>query len=670
MSIDQGNFNKISQTIWKIADHLRGSWKQHEYQDVILPLLVLKRLDSILATSKSKVLETANKFEGQITLDPILKKASGLGFYNTSPYDFHKLLDDPQHIAKNLRSYIGNFSENIKEIFSKFDFERQLERLEGGNLLFLIIKEFNQVDLSPSAVDNHEMGTIFERLIQKFNEQSNETAGEHYTPRDVIKTMVEVLFAPDRERLKKEHIIKTIYDCACGTGGMLTVSKEHIIDSDNPINAKADIYLYGQELNPVTYAVCKADMLIKGEDPDKIKGGEKDHSKASTLSNDQFLGEKFDYCLTNPPFGVDWKKDKEAVEREAERGYAGRFGAGTPRISDGQFLFLQHLISKMRKPEDGGSRIAIVMNGSPLFTGDAGSGESEIRRWILEHDWLEAIVALPDQMFFNTGINTYLWFLTNRKEKNREKKVQLIDARTFFGPMRKSLGNKRHEITDENRKKIKELYEAFEENEHCKIFNITDFAYRQITVERPLRLNFQASEERLERLKDHKAFKNELEYHETIQKLKKLGDTLYKDRLMFLNDLSKVFLPDYPNSKIEKAIFEALSERDETAERDHWLKNGKDTGEYLSDSELRDYENVPWGQDIAAYFEKEVKPYVADAWIDETVVDSKDGKLGKVGYEIPFTRYFYKYQAPRELDVIEADIEFVESELVKLLKEI
>lgn len=664
----QGNFNKISQTIWKIADHLRGSWKQHEYQDVILPLLVLKRLDSILDATKPKVLETANKFEGQINLDPILKKASGVGFYSTSPYDFHKLLDDPQHIAKNLRSYIGSFSENIKEIFSKFDFDRQLERLEGGNLLFLIIKEFNQVDLSPGAVDNHEMGTIFERLIQKFNEQSNETAGEHYTPRDVIKTMVEILFAPDRERLKKEHIIKTIYDCACGTGGMLTVSKEHITDSDNPINAKADIYLYGQELNPVTYAVCKADMLIKGEDPDKIKGGEKDHSKASTLSNDQFFREKFDYCLTNPPFGVDWKKDKEVVEREAERGYAGRFGAGTPRISDGQFLFLQHLISKMRKPEDGGSRIAIVMNGSPLFTGDAGSGESEIRRWILEHDWLEAIVALPDQMFFNTGINTYLWFLSNRKEDQRKNKVQLIDARTFFGQMRKSLGNKRHEITEEHRKKIKDLYEAFKENEYCKIFNVTDFAYRQITVERPLRLNFQASEERLAKLKGHKAFKNELEYAETIEKLKKLGDKLYKDRLLFLTDLGKAFFPDYPNSKIEKAIFDALSERDESAERDHWLKNGKDMGEYLPDSELRDYENIPWGQDIAAYFEKEVKPYVPDAWIDESVVDLKDGKLGKVGYEIPFTRYFYKYQAPRELDVIEKDIESTEADLLKLLK--
>lgn len=668
----QGNFNKISQTIWKIADHLRGSWKQHEYQDVILPLLVLKRLDSILATSKSKVLETANKFEGQITLDPILKKASGLGFYNTSPYDFHKLLDDPQHIAKNLRSYIGSFSENIKEIFSKFDFERQLERLEGGNLLFLIIKEFNQVDLSPNAVDNHEMGTIFERLIQKFNEQSNETAGEHYTPRDVIKTMVEVLFAPDRERLKKEHIIKTVYDCACGTGGMLTVSKEHIIDSDNPINAKADIYLYGQELNPVTYAVCKADMLIKGEDPDKIKGGEKDHSKASTLSNDQFLGEKFDYCLTNPPFGVDWKKDKEAVEREAERGYAGRFGAGTPRISDGQFLFLQHLISKMRKPEDGGSRIAIVMNGSPLFTGDAGSGESEIRRWILEHDWLEAIIALPDQMFFNTGINTYLWFLTNRKEKNREKKVQLIDARTFFGQMRKSLGNKRHEITDENRKKIKELYEAFEENEYCKIFNVTDFAYRQITIERPLRLNFQASTERLERLKGSKAF-NDTEVAQIIELLRPLGNGVYKSRLLFRNEVTqKLLMSDVrPTEKNIKAICQALGERDETAEQiGLFKKDGQDMDRYEPDSDLRNYENVPWGQDISAYFEKEVKPYVPDAWIDETVVDSKDGKLGKVGYEILFTRYFYKYQAPRELDVIEAEIESTEKELTKLLKEI
>ncbi len=654
--------NSKAGLIWKIAELLRGGWKQHEYQDVILPLVVLKRLDSILIDTKPQVLEEYNRFHGKVNIDPILKKASGTGFYNTSPYDFQKLLDDPKHIAKNLRNFINGFSENIREIFAKFDFERQLERLEGGDLLYKVIREVNAVDLHPKTVSNHEMGSIFEELIRRFNEQSNETAGEHYTPRDAIKVMVEVLFAPDRERLKKEHIIKTVYDCACGTGGMLTVSKEYILDTINP---KADIYLYGQELNSVTYAMCRADMLIKGEDPDKIKGGEKDHSKASTLSNDQFLSERFDYCLTNPPFGVDWKKDKEAVDREAERGYAGRFGAGLPRISDGQLLFLQHLISKMRKTEDGGGRLGIVMNGSPLFTGDAGSGESEIRRWILEHDWLEAIVALPDQMFFNTGINTYLWFLSNRKEKNRKGKVQLIDARSFFEKMRKSLGNKRHEISDENREKIKRLYEAFEENKYCKIFNTTDFAYRQITVERPLRLNFQTTADRMERLQAHKAM---LDADENILKtIRTLGDKLYKNRETFCDDLDKAFKKTDVklSAKIKKAALEVLSKRDETA--DVCLDAD---GHPEPDADLRDYENVPWGQDIHAYFEKEVKPYVADAWIDETVRDEKDGEIGKVGYEIPFTRFFYTYQPPRSPEAIEKDIESVEATLAALLKQL
>src|SRR3989339_26307 len=507
------NFNSKAGIIWQIAELLRGGWKQYEYQDVVLPLVVLRRLDSVLADTKPAVLEQYNRFHGKVELDPILKSASKVGFYNTSPYDFSKLLEDPKNIAKNLQNFIDGFSDNIKEIFAKFDFGKQLSRLEGGNLLYLILKEFNKIDLHPRATSNHEMGSIFEELIRKFNEQSNETAGEHYTPREVIKTMVEILFAPDKELLNKKHIIKTIYDCASGTGGMLTTSKEHIL---SVINKDADIYLYGQELNPITYAICKSDMLIKGDDPDKIKGGDKDHTKASTLTNDQFIGEQFDYCLTNPPFGVDWKKDKEAVEKEAERGFAGRFGAGLPRISDGQFLFLQHLISKMRNTIDGGSRLAIVFNGSPLFTGDAGSGESEIRRWILEHDWLDAIVAMPDQLFYNTGINTYVWFLSNRKEKKRENKVQLIDARIFFEKMRKSLGNKRHVISDENRAKILELYNSFTENQYSKIFNTTNFAFRQIIIERPLRLKFKFTNEKLEQLKSLFNIRNEDENEQQI----------------------------------------------------------------------------------------------------------------------------------------------------------
>ncbi len=676
------NPNSKAGIVWSIAELLRGSWKQYEYQDVILPILVLKRLDAILAPTKSKVLEQYNQFNGKVDIDPILKSTSGVGFYNISSYDFDKLLEDPKHISKNLRDYISKFSDNIREIFAKFEFEKQLERLEGGNLLYLIIKDFNKVDLSPGNVSNHDMGYIFEELIRRFNEQSNETAGEHYTPREVIKMMVEILFTPDKESLKNPHIIKTVYDCCCGTGGMLTVSKEHILKTINP---EADIYLYGQEINPLTYAVCKSDMLIKGEDPDKIKGGEKDHSKASTLSNDQFTTEQFDYCLTNPPFGVDWKKDKEAVEKEAERGYAGRFGAGTPRISDGQFLFLQHLISKMRNPSDGGSRLAIVFNGSPLFTGDAGSGESEIRRWILEHDWLEAIVALPDQLFYNTGINTYVWFLTNRKDTKRKDKVQLIDARGFYEKMRKSLGNKRHVISDADRAKILELYLQFKEGEFCKIFKTTDFSFRQIIVERPLRLNFQVSEQRLARLKENDKIKNDTpskkkgaagekenqEWQklrsEIIDVLQSMDDKLYKNCGEFIKLIegklktNNIKVP----APIMKVILDELSERDETA--DICLnKNGQPE----SDSDLRDSENIPWGQDINQYFDKEVKPYAPDAWINEDVRDHKDNQIGKVGYEIPFTRYFYKYQAPRELVEIEGDIERVENELLELLKKL
>lgn len=576
------NHSAKTQLIWNIADILRGGWHQYEYQNVILPLVVLKRLDSILADTKFKVLDQYNEYKGKVDVDPILKRTSGVGFYNVSPFDFKKLTEDASQVGANFTHYLQGYSENIRDIFEKFDFDQQYAKLKDGNILFLIIQELNKVDLHPRAVDNHQMGLIFEELLRKFSEMSNETAGEHYTPRDVIKLMVEVLLEPDHDKLSQPHLISTIYDPACGTGGMLTVAKDYI---QSHINPKADVYLYGQELNSVTYAMAKSDMLIKGENPDLIKGGEKDHSKASTLSNDQFFGEAFDYGLCNPPYGVDWKKDKQAVEREATRGYAGRFGAGTPRISDGQLLFLQHLISKMRATKDGGSRIAIVHNGSPLFTGDAGSGESEIRRWILEKDYLETIIALPDQLFYNTGINTYLWFLTNRKSEERRGKVQLIDGRKFFAKMRKSLGSKRHEIKTEHKKKILELYKDFQDGEYSKIFNNTDFGYRKITIERP-------------------------------------------------------------------------------------LVTDKKGGAIKPDPTLRDTENVPLGTDIYEYFDKEVKPYVPDAWINDSIRDHKDGKIGKVGYEIPFTRYFYKYTPPRPLDVIESEIESTENELLALLKSI
>ena len=673
------NFNQKASMIWNIADILRGGWKQHEYQDVILPLLVLKRLDSILLDSKEKVLVKYNEYKGKINdLDPILKRTSGVAFYNTSDYDFRNLLGEPKHLAKNFKQYLNGYSKNVQDIFEKFDFDKQLERLEGGNLLFLVIQEINKVDLHPKNVDNHQMGQIFEELLRKFSEMSNETAGEHYTPRDVIGVMTKLLFSPDIKDLQKPHVIKKIYDPACGTSGMLSVSKDYILGN---INKDADIFLYGQELNSVTYAVAKSDMLIKGDNPDLIRGGEKDHSKASTLSNDQFFGEVFDYGISNPPYGVDWKKDKDVVDREATRGYAGRFGAGTPRISDGQLLFLQHLISKMKPEKDGGSRIAIVHNGSPLFTGDAGSGESEIRRWILEKDLLETIVALPDQLFYNTGINTYLWFVTNRKSKEKKGKVQLIDARTFFKKTRKSLGSKRHEIDPESKKRIEELYEKFEENEFSKIFKNTDFAYRQITIERPLKLSFDVTDEKIIKLSEtlgvdlkkviNKIIKKKTEDSEIPLKIMTaimhLKDKKWNNREVFIKDVLKAFEKQAVKSsqKILKTIIDVVGERDENAE----ICKDKD-GNIEPDGELRDFENVPYEMDIKKYFDKEVKPYVPDAWINESVVDHKDGKVGIVGYEIPFTRYFYKYEAPRSLEVIEKDIEKVENELLGLLKQL
>ncbi len=659
------DFSKKAALIWNIADILRGGWKQHEYQDVILPLLVLKRLDAILSDSKEKVLDKYNEYKGKVDVDPILKKTSGVGFYNVSPYDFKKLTEDHTHIVKNFHNYLNGYSDNIRDIFDKFNFDKQLERLEGGNMLYLIIQEFNKVDLHPDSVDNHQMGLIFEELLRKFSEMSNETAGEHYTPRDVIRLMVEVLFTPDEKLLKKPHVIKTVYDPACGTGGMLTIAKDYIL---NEINKDASVYLHGQELNSVTYAIAKSDMLIKGEDPELIRGGEKNHTKASTLSNDQFFGESFDYGLSNPPYGVDWKKDKDAVEKEATRGFAGRFGAGTPRISDGQLLFLQHLVSKMRPTKDGGSRVGIVHNGSPLFTGDAGSGESEIRRWLLEKDYLEAIIALPDQLFYNTGINTYLWFVSNRKSPERQGKVQLIDGREFYGKLRKTLGAKRKEVDEEGRKQIMKLYTDFKENEHSKIFDTTDFAYRQVTIERPLRLNFQVSPERSELVKEEKVFQRQKPtiQEEILGALSNFPDKkLFTDREKFLKVFNSHMKELKLGAPLKKAILNGLSEQDENAEI---CRDSKGNPE--PDGNLRDQENVPWGVSVEEYFKKEVQPYVEDAWLNEEVRDHKDNQVGKVGYEIPFTRYFYTYEPPRDLEEIEKDIEGVENELLTLLKQL
>jgi len=681
-------FKKIVNTSKSIANLLRGGWKSYEYQDVILPFLVLKRLDTVLEPTKSKVIGMFNELDGKNVNLSILKQKTGYGFYNTSSYTFKKLLDDANNINTNLENYIDGFSDNIKDIFEKLDFNKILDKLSQGDLLYRIVAEFNKLNLHPDNISNHEVGLAFEDLIRHFAEQSNETAGEHYTPRDVVSLMASLLFVDEEKELKKAGTIVRIYDPACGTGGMLTESKEYLKKN---INDKADVFLYGQEVNPKTYAIAKADMLMKGENPDLIKGGEKEHRIASTLSNDQHFKEHFDYLISNPPYGVEWKNDEAKVKDEADRGIAGRFHAGLPAISDGQMLFLQHVISKFQAISEGGSDAVIITNGSPLFTGDAGSGPSEIRRWMMEQDYIDTIIALPENLFFNTGIPTYVWVLSNRKPKNKKGKVQLIDSRMCKTQLRKNLGNKRYEISEKDAKEILSLYKKNIDNGRSKIFDTEVFGYRAVTIQQPLRLNFQVNEERIERILSNIKFvgpeigeedkeslvkkktqaqaraKEDLnKFNENVLPvLKKMDNKLYKNREKFL----KVFEEKFENIKMDnvvrKLILKGLSERDETADI---CKNKK--GEIEPDKELKDIERIPLGQNIYEYFEKEVQPYVADAWIDENIKDYKDGEIGKIGYEVPFTRHFYKYIPPRAVEEIEGEIKDLEKEIQSILKEI
>ena len=590
------------------------------------------------------------------------------------------------------------FSPNVRQIFEKLDFGVQVNRMNEKNLLFNVVKKFasDEIDLSPSKIDNIQMGYVFEELIRIGAEQSNEEAGEHFTPREVIKLMVNLLLSPETD-LRKSHVVKTIYDPACGTGGMLSVSENYIRE----LNSDAQPHLFGQDCNDEAYGICRADMLIKGEDSDNIKPD-------CTFEKDGFPRDKFDYMLANPPFGVEWKQQQKIIENEKNTlGYDGRFGAGTPRINDGSLLFLQHMISKMRRPEEGGSRIGIVFNGSPLFTGDAGSGESNIRQWIIENDWLEAIVALPDQLFYNTGISTYIWIVTNRKEKRRAGKIQLIDARQYFVKMRKSLGNKRKQIGDgeENRPdqiaEITKIYGNYQHDEArpvetssvetdgfkkqvivSKIFDNADFGYNKITVERPLRLNFQACAERLSLLDDMSGFKKIAQSHKKNETLRQeeieaginrqqaiktlladLGKATagkeFKDRTVFLKELKAVdqrsgVRLSGPELKI---ILEALGEKDDTAEI---CRDAK--GNPAADPDLRDTENVPLKEKIDEYFQREVLPHVPDAWIDHSKT--------RVGYEIPLNRHFYRYEPPRALEEIAADVKELEAEIVAMLAEI
>lgn len=699
--------SQLASFIWSICNLLRGPYKRNEYRKVILPLTVLRRFDCILAPTKAKVLKEHTEIKGkpENIIRHKLSRITGVPFYNLSKLDLPRLLDDPNQLAPNLNSYINRFSPNVRAIMERFDFGTQVARMAEKDLLYLVIKQFAAIDLSPERVDNIQMGYVFEELIRIGAEQSNEEAGEHFTPREVIKLMVNLLLSPEKD-LARSHVVKTIYDPACGTGGMLSVAEKYIHD----LNADAQPKLFGQDWNDEAWAVCKSDMLIKGEEADNIILND-------TFTKDGFDrmpdGKKwtFDYMLANPPFGVEWKQQQRIIEQERDSlGFAGRFGAGTPRVNDGALLFLQHMLSKMRAPKDGGSRLAIVFNGSPLFTGDAGSGESEIRRWIIENDWLEAIVALPEQLFYNTGISTYLWVLTNRKEKPRKGKVQLIDARQFWVQMEKSLGNKRRRIGDPSDKEkdpdhigdITKIFGNFRDGDArtfteedtlthqpvlrqrivSKIFDNADFGYNKITVERPLRLNFQASAERLTRLDDESGFKNlatstkkapaarqrEIEggqkrqdqIRELIQTFgQATGEKLFKDRKEFLTKLRKLdHEHDVHLSTAElKAVLAALGERDESAD----ICRDRD-GQPEPDADLRDTETVPLKESVEAYFKREVLPHVPDAWID--------GTKTKVGYEIPLNRHFYRYEPPRLLEVIETDIKSLEDDIMKMLKEV
>ncbi len=699
------NHSEIVSFLWAVADLIRDTFRRGRYQDVILPLTVLRRLDCVLSGTKEKVLAKQAELRNKKleNLDPQLRKIAGFAFYNTSRYDFDKLLADAPHLAANLRNYIAGFSPNMREVLEKFDFDNTIGKLDEAGLLFQVLERFKNVELHPDKIDNPTMGTIFEELIRKFNEALNENPGEHFTPRDVVHLMVDLMLAGDEREIRAKKAIRTVYDPCCGSGGMLMITKEHITVGLRrnggllrpAINEEAEIHLFGQEVNPETWAVSKSDLFMKdptGRDADSIAYG-------TTLSNDRHAGKAFDYLIANPPYGKDWKRDEDAVRAEHERGTAGRFSPGLPRISDGQLLFLLHMLAHAKEPKEGGSRIAIIMNGSPLFTGDAGSGESEIRRFVLENDLLEALIALPEQLFYNTGIATYVWVVTNRKAPARKGKVQLIDATSFWVPMRKSLGDKRREIPLERSQDILRILSDFKDGETRKVtkdgkeedvvvsrvFPTTHFGFRKITVERPLRLNFQASPERIARLEEEKGFqalaqskkkgaagaKEQAEGREQQAALRELvralPDKLVKDRDEFerlLDAAAKKAGVKLP-AAARKAILSALSERDETAA----VCRDKD-GNPEPDPELRDTESVPLAERVEAFFEREVKPHVADAWVDSTKRDPKDREVGLVGYEINFNRYFYRYVPPRPLEEIEGDIREIERDIVRMLAEV
>lgn len=640
------NHSQTAAFLWSIADLLRGDFKQSQYGRIILPFTLLRRMECVLAPTKDEVIKQTFAQEGRpdTVREMILLRSAGQQFFNASPLTLGTLSDT--QTAADLMSYVQAFSKDAREIFEHFHFEDFVQQLASANLLYQVVQRFAATDLSPERISNFGMGIIFEELIRKFAESSNETAGEHFTPRDIVHLTTSLVITDQDHKLAPNSIV-TIYDPTAGTGGFLSEGDEYI----QSISEKVSVSLHGQELNPESYAICKADMLIKGQKVENIKLG-------NTLSNDQLAGPEhhFDFMLSNPPFGVEWKKvQKQITDEHSHKGFDGRFGPGLPRVSDGSLLFLLHLVSKMRDPRDGGSRIGIILNGSPLFTGGAGSGESEIRRYLLQNDLVEAIVALPTDMFYNTGIATYVWILSNHKADARKGKVQLIDGSQHFSKMRKSLGSKRQYITDEQIDDLVRLYGRFEATTQSKIFPIETFGYRRITVERPLRLNFQTSAGRIAKVLDEKAIlKLEPAARQSLFDALQAMDAsvLHRNREQFSKALKKTFSNHgfAPATGELKALLNALSERDPAA--DICMTKGVPE----ADSGLRDNENVPLGQSVYDYFEREVKPHVPDAWIDESKRDAQDGEIGVVGFEIPFNRHFYVFQPPRPLDEIDRDL--------------
>lgn len=638
------NQQNLAAEIWNVADTLRGDFKQSEFGRVILPFTVLRRLECVLEPTRQDVLDYYEAIKNTgIDQGLILPDKANANFYNVSQFSLATL--GSTSTRANLEDYIAKFSANARQVFEHFEFGKWLEKLEKANLLYLVAQKFASMDLHPDVLSNHEMGLVFEHLIRMFAESANDTAGEFFTPRDVVRLVTTLVFAHDHEALNGEGVVRTVYDPTAGTGGFLSSAIEQVKEW----NHKATLVPYAQELNPETYAISVADKLIQGYDVKNLKLG-------NTLNNDQLKYEKFDYCLANPPFGVKWEKVQGDVNDEhVNEGYAGRFGPGMPRVGDGSLLFLMHLLSK-RKPvgeHSNGTRIGIVLSGSPLFNGGAGSGESEIRRWILENDFLEAIVALPNDLFYNTGIGTYVWVLTNNKAEDRKNSVQLIDATGMHSPMRKSLGSKRKFLADEQISDIANLLEEQGNEGVSKCFDTTRFGHRRITVERPLRLAFEVTPVRLAAYKATKGADEAEAFAKVTGRFTSLPDFL---KAAGVKKLGKGAL---------KALLATLGERDPEAQP---VLDEK--GKPMPDPDLREAENVPLGQDVYDYFAKEVLPHVPDAWIDESKKDEKDGKVGVVGYEINFNRYFYKYQAPRDLAAIDRDLRAIEDEISALLGEV